>query len=209
MKNTRRWILLGCIASLLAAFLGLDFRIAASNTTAKNHISTASIGEGLPNAMQRREKIKLRVAGEGPLVTALQDVLLSEISSAGVGESQLLQEKSSTVPRLVLVVKVENARVYWTPFFAASQLTVQTGYSSVGSTAFPGETPVILDNRAGLALQMVGEYSVGDSSWGLISRPGYYRLLAEAVAQQIVTALKDLYGVTASPLAPKLSVGKG
>jgi hypothetical protein len=52
-----------------------------------------------------------------------------------------------------------------------------------------------MDNRDGSALNMWGEYKVSDRSWGLISRPGYHQILAEHLAQQIITTLKDLYRV--------------
>jgi hypothetical protein len=42
---------------------------------------------------------------------------------------------------------------------------------------------------------MYGEYKVIDRSWGLISRPSYYQTLAEYLAREIVSTLKDLYGV--------------
>jgi len=196
MKNWKIWIFLGSIASLLAAFLWLNFRIAASNTKAEMHITTASIGEGLPYSMQRRGKINLALIGEGPLIAALQNALVSEINKAGIGESELVRGIESKYPSPVLVIKLGSPKLLWTPFFATSQFTIQAGYSSVGNTAFVGETPVTIDNRDGPALNMYGEYEVRDSSWGLMSRPGYYQILADYVAQQIVSALKDLYGVS-------------
>jgi hypothetical protein len=53
-----------------------------------------------------------------------------------------------------------------------------------------------MDNRDGPALNMWGEYKVSDRSWGLISRPGYHQILADYLAREIVTTLKDLYRVS-------------
>jgi hypothetical protein len=83
----------------------------------------------------------------------------------------------------------------WTPFFATSQVTAQADYSSTGDITFMGESPVTVDNEDGPVLNMNGEYEVNDRSWGLISRPGYYQTLAEYLAREIVSTLKDLYGV--------------
>jgi hypothetical protein len=82
------------------------------------------------------------------------------------------------------------------PFFVTSRLTVRAAYSSGGDNTLLGETPVTVDNAAGPVITMYGEYKVNDRSWGLISRPGYYHLLADYLAQQIVATLKALYKVS-------------
>jgi hypothetical protein len=194
----RLWVLLGSLVMLCAAFWFLNFRLAASNTQCKKNINTASIGNGLPNAMQRREKINLVLIGEGPLVAALQNALAVEMNEAGIADLELVQGIEPTYQSPVLIVKAGKPGLLWTPFFATSQFTIQAGYSSVGDTTFMGKTPVIMDNRDGTALNMWGEYKVSDRSWGLISRPGYYQALADYLAREIVTTLKDLYRLSIS-----------
>lgn len=197
-KKNRKWqlgILLIAIALLSAAFLCLNFRIAASSTTSEKNMTTSSIGEGLPHTMQRREKINLAIVGEGPLVAALQHAMLAEMNNAGIGEMETVQEIVPRYQSPVLVVKVGKPDMFWTPFFATGRFTAKVGYSSVGDTTFMGEKPATIDNRDGPALQMYGEYKVSDRSWGLISLPGYHHILADYLAQQIVATLKDLYKV--------------
>ena len=191
----RLWVLLAGIALLWAAFWYLNFRIAASNTKSEHNNSTTSIGDGLPDAMQRREKINLVLTGEGPLIAALQKALMIEMGNAGIADLELVQGIEPRYEGPVLVVDVGSPDVLWTPFFAASQFTIQAGYSSSGDTTFMGETPIILDNRDGPALNMYGEYKLSDHSWGLITRPGYHQHLANYLAKQIVATLKDLYRV--------------
>lgn len=191
------WVLLGCIALLGAAFWWLNFRIAASNTQSEKNIYTTGIGiaDELPDAMQRREKINLVLVGERPLIDALQKALAAEMKDAGLGDLELVQGIETRYQSPVLVVKIGSPDLLWIPFFATSQFTIQAGYSSSGDTTFMAKTPVIMDIRNGPALNMYGEYKVSDRSWGLISRPGYYQALAEYLAGQIVSTLKDLYRV--------------
>ena len=190
------WVLLGSIALLGAAFWFLNFRIAASNTQSEKNITTTSLGEGLPDAMQHREKINAVLLGEGPLIAALQKALAVEMKDAGIADLELVQGIESRYQRPVLIVEVGKPGLFWTPFFATSRITIQAGYSSIGDTTFMGETPVIIDNQNGSALIMYGEYKVSDRSWGLISRPGYHQTLADYMAKQIVSTLKDLYRVS-------------
>jgi hypothetical protein len=193
MRNWQKSFLLGGVALLCAAFLCLNFRIAASNTQSGKNITTTGMGDGLPDAMQSREKINLVLVGEGPLIAALPKALAVEMNNAGIGDIKLVQGTESRYQGPVLAVKVGRPGLLWTPFFAISRFTIQAGYSSIGEATFMGETPVIIDNRNGPALYMYGEYKVSDRSWGLISRPGYHQALADYLARQIVATLKDLY----------------
>ncbi|HSJ89163.1 MAG TPA: hypothetical protein VK909_18270 [Anaerolineales bacterium] len=197
-RHRRLWILLASIVSFFVAFWWLDFRLAASNTQSEKNVTTTSIGmaEQLPDAMQRRQTINLALAGEGPLVIALQKALAVEIKKAGIGDIELVEAFVSKYQGPVLVVKVGKPGSLWMPFFVTSRLTVQAGYSSSGDNTLLGETPVTVDNSAGPVITMYGEYKVTDRSWGLISRPGYYHMLADDLAQQIVASLKDLYRVS-------------
>jgi hypothetical protein len=189
------WVLLGGIVLLWAAFWCLNFRIAASNTKSEHNNSTTSIGDGLPDVMQRREKINLVLVGEGPLIGALPKALAIEMNKAGMEDIELVQGIEPKARQPALLVKVESPSLLWTPFFATSQSTAQAGYSSTGNTTFMGETSVTMSNEDGPILNMYGEYEVSDRSWGLISRPSYYQTLAEYLARKIVSTLKDLYRV--------------
>jgi hypothetical protein len=197
-QHRRLWILLASITSFFLAFWWLDFRLAASRTESEKNITTTSIGmeDQLPDAMQRRQTINLVLIGEGPLVIALQKALTVEIKQAGLGD---IERMEAIVPKYlgpILLVKVGRPGSLWMPFFVTSRVTVQTGYSSSGDTTLLGEEPASIDNRNGPAMMMYGEYKINDRSWGVISRPGYYHMLADYLAQQIVGTLKELYRVS-------------
>lgn len=194
MKNQQLWILLAGLTFFCAAFWSLNFRMINSNIESEKNVMTTSIGDGLPDAMQRREKINLALLGEGPLIAALQKAMAVEMDNAGIGDIDLVSGIEPKYQSPVLVIKVGRPGVLWTPFFATSQFTIQVSYSSIGDTTFMEGKPVNIGNQNGPALSMYGEYKVSDRSWGLISRPGYYQTLAESLARQIVTTLKELYG---------------
>ena len=190
-----RWVLLGGIVLLWAAFWSFNFRLAASNMKSEHSNSTTSMGDGLPDAMQRKEKINLVLVGEGPLRGALPKALAVEMNKAGMGDIELVQGIEPKDRQPALLVQVESPSLLWTPFFATSQITAQARYSSTGEITFMGEGPVTVDNEHGPVLNMYGEYEVNDRSWGLISRPSYYQTLAEYLAREIVSTLRDLYRV--------------
>lgn len=196
MKTRWLWILLGGVVVLGAAFLLLNFHAAVSNTQSVKNSFTSSIGDGMPYAMQRRDKISIALIGESLLASALQKALAAEMQYAGIGDIELVQGLAPAYPNPVLVVKVVNPGLVWTPVLATSQFSIQVSYASNGDTSFIGEKPNTMDNKNGPALQMYGEFKVTDRSWGLISRPGYHQILADYLAKQIAAALKDVYKVS-------------
>ena len=196
MKNNRNLILLGAMVLVAAAFLLLDFRLAASRTTTEKLVMTTDMGENMPASMRQKEKISLVMVGEGSLVDALQKALIQEIEQAGLGEIWLEQELQSRYQNPVLIVKVGEPGPAWTPFFAMGGFSVHAGYDSSGDTTFMQaveETHTIVGKPD--AANMYAEYDVKDTSLGLISRPSYQRYLAELLAREIVTVLKGMYKV--------------
>jgi len=196
MKNKRLWIMLGGILLISAAFLLLNFRVAASNTQTEKLIFTTDMGEDMPVPMQRRDKISIILVGESPLVSALQNALMEKMDIAGIGEIDLVQELKPMYQNPVLVVKVGKPGPIWTPFFAMSQFSVHAGYASDGDSTFmEGVEKTHTSVGKKDVSNIYAEYDVNDRSFGLVSRPGYHQFLADYLAQEIVTALKDLYHV--------------
>jgi hypothetical protein len=132
------------------------------------------------------------------LIAALQKALAVEGKDARIADLELVQGIKPRYQGPVLVINVGRPGLLWTPFFATSQFTIHAGYSSSGDTTFMEETPITISSQDGLALNMYSEYKVSDRSWGLISRPGYHQMLADYLAREIVTTLKDLYRVSIS-----------
>jgi hypothetical protein len=198
MKNKRLWILLGAMLLLSPAFLLPSFRVAVSNTQAMQMIMVTELEGDYPDRLQEDDKISMVLVGEGPLVRALQKALTEQIDKAAMGQIELEQELESKYPNPVLVVKVDRLSPIWTPFFAMSQFSIQAGYATNGDTTFMDgldKTQPYIRNSDPSVVNLYTEYKVNDWSFGLISRPGYHRYLANYLAQEIVQALKNLYNI--------------
>jgi hypothetical protein len=196
MKNRRLWSWLGGVLLISAAFLLLNFRLAMSSTQAEKLVATTDSGEDLSTPMQGNDRISMVLVGEGPLVRALGKALTEKMNEAGIGDVELVQGLEPANRRPVLVVKVGKPGPIWTPFFAMSEVPIHAGYASNGEMAFMEiieETHMSVGSPDHSVLTMYGEYAVKDRSLGLISRPGYHHYLADYLAKEIVTALKDLY----------------
>ena len=198
MKNKRLWSLIGGIVLIGAAFLLLNFRVAASNTQAIQSIMTTELEGNYPDRPQRTDKISMVLAGEGSLVTALQKALTEQINKVGMGQIELEQELKPAYSNPVMVVKVGRSSPIWTPFFAMSRFSIQAGYATNGDTTFMevlDKTQPHIRNPDPSVVNLYVEYEVSDRSFGLISRLGYHQYLADYLAQEIVQALKNLYNI--------------
>lgn len=194
MRKKRIWILLGGIVLISSAFLLLNFRVAEGNTRIMKKVVT--MGANAPDLMQRNNKLNVVLVGDGLLISALQKALTEKMDEAGMRETELVLEPELAYQDPVLVVKVGRPDPIWTPFFAMSQFSVHAGYASDGDTTFMEgieETQTSIGNQDHSILNMYAEYEVNDRSVGLISRLGYHQFLADYLAQEIVTALVDLY----------------
>lgn len=209
MKNKRLWILLGGMLLMSPAFLFLSFRVAVSNTQAMQRIMTTELEGNYPARLQPDDKISLVLVGEAPLAGTLQKALIEQIDTAGMGQIEIEEQLESKYPHPVLVVKVDKPGPIWTPFFAMSQFSIHAGYATNGDTTFMDaldKTKPYIRNPDPSVVNLYTEYEVGDRSFGLISRPGYHRYLANYLAQEIVQALKNLYNIqgptggTATPI---------
>ena len=192
MKNKRLWILLGRVALLSAAFLLLNFRVAFSNTQAEKLIAT--MGDNASNPMQRNDKLRIVLVGEGPLVRALQKALPEKMEEAGLGEFELVRELEPGYQNPVLLVKVGRPVPIWTPLFAMSKFPIHAGYASNGDTTFMKsieETHTSIASPDPSIFNMYAEYEVNDHSLGLISRLGYQQYLADYLAHEIVATLTN------------------
>ncbi len=194
MKQKGLAIVIGGIILISAAFLGLNFRAAFSNTQVNKLVSTTNMGDNMPESMKQYNKISLAMIGEGPLANALIKSLKEKIGDAGIGEIELGQEGLAMYQNPVLIVRVGEPNPIWTPFFATGQLSVHAGYASNGDTTFfePVETTHTTIGKPNV-VNMYAEYDVNDRTFGLVSRPGYHQYLADTIAQEIATVVKEMY----------------
>lgn len=198
MKYKRLWILLGGILLVSAAFLLLSFRVAVSNTQSLGMIMVTELEGDYPDRLQSDDTISVVMVGDGPLVRALQKALTEKIDKVGTSQIEWEQELKPNYPNPVLVVKVGRPNPIWTPFFATSRFSIQAGYATNGDTTFMDaldKTQPYIRSSDPSVVNLYTEYEGSDRSFGLISRLGYHRYLADYLAQEIVQSLKNLYNI--------------
>jgi hypothetical protein len=185
-------ILLGILVGIL--FLFLDFHIARSRTNSGFTLSTASAGEGLPGSMQEPPVLSIAVVGDSRYSHALGSVLKEQLQAAPyIAGVNLLDSSPDHADAPYLFVDPGDLDILWTPVYARADLTVQAALASDGDVSLRGQQPVELDSQDGPVIKSEGDFNVQDFTWGLISRPAYYNLIARRVSGEIQRALEPLF----------------
>ncbi|MGE5123347.1 MAG: WD40 repeat domain-containing protein, partial [Acidobacteriaceae bacterium] len=207
MKNKRLWIFTGVFALIIAGLLLLNFRLALSSTQVNKLVSSTSMGDNVPMPLQRKDTISVAVLGEGSLANAVKSSLKDKMDRAGIGLTELVEERVPVYQNPVLVVRVGKPGSFWTPLFATSQFSVHAGYASNGdSTFFEAVENTHTTIGKPDVVNMYAEYDIVDRSFGVLSRPGYHQYLADYVTEEIVTVLKDMYNPNPAPIPTVVAV---
>jgi len=188
-KRTSWLLLFGILVLLALAFNFISFRAARSATEVEHTLSTARAGETLPQNMARGSTLYYVVQGEDRLAKVLRGALAAELEalpavSAATDISGMAQEERAPL----LLVALAPQRL-WTPLYGRATVTAQLYFADDGDAPWPVDEAMVLETSP--AVRASGEFTVVDSTWGLISRPAYSEHLAEALAQRIATALQD------------------
>lgn len=187
------WLLLIVILILLALALNfLDFHMAQSNTRVEHTLGTARAGETLPQNMAPGSTLYFAVRGHDQLSAALRPALkreLQALSEVGVATDISGMAEEERAPFLLVELAPERL---WTPVFAEATLTAQVYFAFDGDAPWAIGQPIVLQESP--AVKASGEFTLTDSSWGLISKPSYNTILARALARDIAAALQtDVY----------------
>ena len=193
----RTWplVAVAIVVALGAAFWWLDFRVASSQTNTTSNVATASGGSRPPD--YQPPALGVHVAGDDVLAGAVRDELVGRLGASGkfanVTSLATAPERGSGH---LLLVEVERGPLTWTPVYSRAELTVKLAYASNGDATLDRQTPVVMVGPDKQVVNVTGDLQVDDVTWGLVSRPGYQRLLGQRIGADIADALvKALDGV--------------
>ena len=190
MDTKYRWFMVvGALILALLAFNFLNFHVSSSRNHSHFSVGTARSGEALPADMTVPFRLAYQVRGADRLVEPLADALQTELSGLPtVLEAAPVAERAAAEAGAPLLVVEVNADAYfWTPFYARGTATAVFYFDSEGDVAWQSGDPLVLETSP--AIKSEGEFTLEDSSWGLISKPAYAQHLSAALAQSIADGL--------------------
>jgi hypothetical protein len=195
-------VILFLIVALLVLPLSLvfDFHISQSqtNTSRQVSISRSVPGESqsqLPQSMQGQPALVYSVRGESRLAGALRNTLGEQLDANPVlGDVMVLEPVSDFAHAPYLILEIQEANVFWIPFYATSNVQLNLAFASDGDVSFRNQSEMSMqtEDRQPL-IRAQGQVSLTDRSWGLLSRPAYFRLISESFSAQINQALDEIF----------------
>jgi hypothetical protein len=184
------WFVVGALLVLLLTLNFLSFRAARSSTETNHSFSTYRTGETMPDSMTPGFTLSYSVTGEDRLAEALSTALQAELeaqTSVGAVTITPPDPERSTQDPLLLVDLVSDR--LWTPFYGHTTLNARIYYAYDGDAPWPLDEPVVF--RGSPAVKADGEFTLVDTTWGLISKPAYTQHLAQALAEAVADALQN------------------
>lgn len=192
-KRQRTWLLLaGALLLFLLALNFLDLRAARSRTEVNHSFATYRSGEALPENMAPGFTLFFAVTGEERLAAALETALRAELEEQpSVGTATVVAGTPETNHTPFLLVELSSERL-WTPFYGRASVAAQIYYANDGDAPRPLDEAVVI--RDSPSVKANGEFTLLDTTWGLVSKPADAEYLAKALAEATAAALqKDVF----------------
>ncbi len=191
-KTVFGWVILG-VAGLGILFFLVSFRIISSQSAVNSEVGASRQNtEASPVALTQLAT-QLVVEGDDPLARAIR----SEIMRLGKNNKTPSQvnfasASGDTAQSPLLVVTLKQQSGFWTPVYAHTALEVEAAYASNGNVSFRESEPTQFHSAGDQpVLQYEGHYHLTDSSWGVMSLPGYRDYLAHQIAVTLITNLQE------------------
>jgi len=185
------------IAAFAALFLLANFRIMSSQTADNSQAASARTEEWSGGENLSPSTTGLVVSGTTRLDLFLQAALVRAWSSQpDLGQVEALQVPPELNGLPFLQVEIKQQQVFWSPFYARSEIQVDAAYAFSGDVSFGEDEIAHFSSAAGRPdFALMGHYTVVDTSWGLISRAGYLDYLAGHTAGKILESLRQQAGL--------------
>ena len=183
------WLVAGALLLILLALNFLSFWAARSTTETNHSLSTYRAGETLPDSMMPDFTLSYAVNGEGQLAAALASALQAELEAqTSVDTAMSISGLPQNKPAPFLLVDLSSDRL-WMPFYGRTTLKAQIYYAHDGDAPWPLDEPIVFEDSP--AVKADGEFTLVDTTWGLISKPAYNQHLAQGLAEAIAAVLQQ------------------
>lgn len=190
-RSYRNLILAGLIGAVLLFIVLMNFvpfHVASSRAETKAAMETGRTGETLPANMTPGFTLYYHVEGTSELAAAVSDALPEALASTNVGEVAAVPDPNAVDgSRLLLTLDVEER--LWTPVYGRARVNAVIYFANLAGVPWPQDKPMILTESP--EIQARGEITLNDATWGLLSKPAYYRLLGHALADAAAANLQE------------------
>jgi len=131
------------------------------------------------------------VEGDGAFAEALREALRAELwdGNPQIGNVEMVDGAPEAAGKTYLRIEIVSEQIVWTPVYSRAEVETRVTFSSDGDVSWRDQRPVMMTSEDGPIVKADGQAAVDDTSWGLVSLPGYRNLVARALAAEVNQAL--------------------
>jgi hypothetical protein len=192
-KSMLGWIILGLAGlGILFSLISFGWILGSQSAMTSEVVASPSNPATSPVAFSQLAT-QLVVEGDDTLARALRaEITRQAKSETALGQINLGSAQDVAAQSPLLVVRLKQHSGFWTPVYARTTLQVEAAYASNGDVSFRENEPTQFHSAGDQPVrQYEGHYQLTDSSWGVMSLPGYRDYLAHQVAVTLLTSMQE------------------
>jgi hypothetical protein len=180
--------ILAVVLVLAAASYWIDLRAAVGNTRSESQVGAYSAGVEPNQTPPPIQQLTVYVEEPGYLLRSVRQGVVKGIQDTyGIQDLRVVDEMPQAVDGSVLYVQVTPQQFIWLPVFTRADLAVRMVYSSDGELGWMDDQAVVLEESP--LVRMRGDFSVADTSYGIMTLRGQARYLGRQVAAELLKAI--------------------
>ena len=183
------------LLALLAAFLLLDFRLLKGQTSQISAVAASQSDDFRASRDLSPAVTGLYVEGNGDEAHLLAAYVKSLLQNQpAIGRVTDINTPSDQMDIPVVYIELVPVKYIWTPVYATAEYQLIISYASNGDISFR-KNPVTHFHSSGDQpyLQFKATTTLKDTSFGIISLPGYRHYLADKLLEQVDQSLQSQF----------------
>lgn len=212
MKRFRWFIGIGVLVIAGLIMLTASFHFARSETSTSTSLSRASSYHTGPKKRLDLDRVCLHEQKRVGLGSALAWEICQRLAESGNLQVLLVNNDPESDDYPLLLVDIRDEHILWTPFYGRATFRVVVAYASYTSDIKLEDTaPISFDgseDEGDLPLRVRGDVKITNTAIGLLTRPGYRRMLAAPAAQAVADYLVESIDAAKKTAAEKASTTK-
>ncbi len=161
-----------------------------SRTNVESQASTYSIKGQKSEKLPDNLPIQIYVVGDDLFSKALSAQLSKRLEAIPrFSQVAVLSSPPKNSNQSVLLITPDRSGRFWSPVYSKSQFTVHLVFASDGDISWQNDEVVRMPESDIQVVRIQADFSVKDTSSGLISRIYYQKYIAESLAERMADSL--------------------
>jgi HAMP domain-containing protein len=190
MKPQKILLTLVLIITLAVCAYAIDFRAAQAQTQTEDHVQSFSLGIEQGQPKPAINQLTIYVEEPAYLLGSVRQGLVKAIQDTyAIEDLRVVYDMPGPQDGAVMYVKVTPKQFIWLPLFTWANFDLRLVYASDGKLDWMDDSFVNMTESP--SLRMKGQFSLTDSSMGVMTLRGQVRYLGRQIAAEFLEAIQS------------------